>query len=366
MLTLLKLPPKLLLNVAGYLTKPSDCLALSLTCCKLQVTGEQQLYSNVTLRSKHDAAADNWVEMLYHCLTLFEPRCEWVHSLSVTLVHPPTPRELERLTAIMHLLSCLDNLKLEYSSTARNLKLEYSSTARNVKAIDLRPLLKVCSMSPESSLRRFVWRNLDTLNETFVSFLCFHRSLQHLEFNFEIPKIGIKILPNIEVLRMPIATVLQLLPGRQIQCVKTAISDNTPLTWMGMSFLDMEKIQIFSSTVFGGDEGVEIHESLVQQLGCLEFLEILLRATLMGAQDTRTHGTTVPCRGAEGNEGSKDIQAWLQLLAAPPTLLRALYFQRESYAGTEGMGGGEGMRWGDLNREARVQVRKGTNIQTKQ
>lgn len=260
---LLKLPPKILLHVAGYLTKPSDCLALSLTCRELQVIGEQQLYSNVTLRSKHDAAADNRVEMLYRCLTSFEPRCEWVRSLSVTLVHPPTPRDLERLTAIVRLLSCLDSLKLEYSSTTRN-----------VKAIDLRPLLKVCSMSPKSSLRRFVWRNLVTPSETFVSFLRFHRGLQHLEFNFEVPKIGIELLPNIEVLRAPIATVLQLLPGRQIRRVKTTISDNTSPVWMGMSFLDMEKIQTFSSTVYGGDEGVERHESLVQQLGYLEFLEI--------------------------------------------------------------------------------------------
>ena len=43
-----------------------------------------------------------------------------------------------------------------------------------------------------------------------------------------------------------------------------------------------------------------------------------------------------------GNEGSEDVRAWLQLLAAPPTLLRALDFEECSYAGTEGTSGGEG------------------------
>lgn len=88
----------------------------------------------------------------------------------------------------------------------------------------------------------------------------------------------------------------------------------------------------------------------------------MLRATLARARDTRTHRCAVLHRGVEENEGSKDVRAWLQLLAAPPTLLRALYFQRESCAGTEGTGRGEGMQREDLNREARVRVRKGTNI----
>ncbi|KDQ22333.1 hypothetical protein PLEOSDRAFT_1109443 [Pleurotus ostreatus PC15] len=49
---------------------------------------------------------------------------------------------------------------------------------------------------------------------------------------------------------------------------------------------------------------------------------------------------------AWGSGGNEDVRAWLQLLAAPPTLLRALYFREESYAGTEGTGGGEGVRRG--------------------
>ncbi|KAF4596805.1 hypothetical protein EYR40_007501 [Pleurotus pulmonarius] len=262
----LKLPPKVLLHVAGYLTKQSDCLALALTCRELQIVGEQELYSNVMLRLKHDVAADNRMEMLYRCLTSFEPRCEWVRSFSVTLLRPPTSKELEGLAAIMRMLPCLDSFKFEFPST----------DSSNAKQIDLRCRL-IDSMSPKSSLRRFIWLNADTLDgQSLLSFLRFHRGLHHLEFNdyFEVPKIGIDILPNIEVLRAPIATVLRLLPGRQIRRVKTMINDKTSPKWMGMSCLDMEKITTFSSTVSGGAGGVEMHESLIQQLGCLEFLEI--------------------------------------------------------------------------------------------
>ncbi|KAF9496570.1 Oligoxyloglucan reducing end-specific cellobiohydrolase [Pleurotus eryngii] len=57
-----------------------------------------------------------------------------------------------------------------------------------------------------------------------------------------------------------------------------------------------------------------------------------------------------PCT-FKGNEGSEDIWAWLQLLAAPPTLLCALYFKDESYVGTEGMGRGEGREmWTSVKR----------------
>lgn len=263
---LLKLPPKVLLQVAGYLTKQSNCLAMSLTCRELQIVGERQLYSDVMLRLKYDAAAENRVETLYRSLTSFEPRCEWIRSFSVSLLHPPTSRELEELTSIIRMLSCLDSFKFEYPST----------DSSNVKQIDLRRRL-IDSMSPKSSLLRFIWLNPDTLDEkSLISFLRFHPALHHLEFNdyFEVPKIGIDILPNIEVLRAPIATVLRLLPGRQIRRVKTTIDDETPPMWMGMSCLDMEKITTFSSTVYGGAGGVEMHESLIQQMGCLEFLEI--------------------------------------------------------------------------------------------
>ncbi|KAF9492149.1 hypothetical protein BDN71DRAFT_1433454 [Pleurotus eryngii] len=64
---------------------------------------------------------------------------------------------------------------------------------------------------------------------------------------------------------------------------------------------------------------------------------LVLRATLVeGLGVTWTHrlcGSSWSCRETRG---VKDVRAWLQLLAAPPTLLHALYFGVESYAGTEG------------------------------
>ena len=84
----------------------------------------------------------------------------------------------------------------------------------------------------------------------------------------------------------------------------------------------------------------------------------LLRATLAWARTTRTRGCAVPRRDAEGNEGSEYVRAWLQLLAAPPTLLRALDFGESSYAGTEGTSGGEERDREILSEEARMRVRR--------
>ncbi|KAF9493472.1 hypothetical protein BDN71DRAFT_1432488 [Pleurotus eryngii] len=60
-----------------------------------------------------------------------------------------------------------------------------------------------------------------------------------------------------------------------------------------------------------------------------------------------------------GNKESEDVQAWLQLLAVPPTLLCALYFEDESYMGTEGISEGEGREvWTSVKRQGDYILKK--------
>lgn len=248
-----KLPSELLLSVASFLPR-NDALALSRTSRKMYSIAEVQLYANVELEMGQSTgkSGDDPLNSFYANLMVKHERCTYVQNLSLFFGRPLANRDLILVHAIIDALPCLRTMLLTHRALdfsvddAPNPSQSLASHRAMLKTLSqaLRavmpswrhkatppPFAYIANGLPQRRSPRLdlTWFNLTPFNTPFfISFVSLHSNIRFLYlpqcFNRNFPRVDASVLPNLERIQAHFKVVLALLPGRNVQRVKTYIT----------------------------------------------------------------------------------------------------------------------------------------------
>ncbi|KAF4580506.1 hypothetical protein AB1N83_010616 [Pleurotus pulmonarius] len=245
-----KLHPEILLSVASFLPQ-SDALALSRTCRKMFSIIEIPLYANAELETGHSTAKlkVDPLDSFYAHLMAKPERCNYVQSLSICFGRALTSRDLTLVHATLRALPYLRHMYLtqplvDFSGDdAQPIALHHAilnKVSRAFRAV--LPSRRLGKSTPpsfscitnrlpkrQSPRLDLTWSNQALFDTSlFLSFASLHSNIRTLYLprchRKSFPTVGPSVLPNLESIDAALVVVLALLPGRNIQRVKTHIS----------------------------------------------------------------------------------------------------------------------------------------------
>ncbi|KAF4567109.1 hypothetical protein EYR40_006104 [Pleurotus pulmonarius] len=245
-----KLHPEILLSIASFLSQ-SDALALSRTCRKIFSIVEIPLYANAELETGHLTAKlkVDPLDSFYAHLMAKPERCNYVQSLSIYFGRALTSRDLTLVHATLRALPYLRRMYLtqpliDFSGDdPQPLALHHAilnKVSRAFRAVlpsrrhrkSIPPSFTcITNRLPKQQSPRLdlTWSNQALFDTSlFLSFASLHSNIRTLYlprcYRKSFPTVGPSVLPNLESINAALVVVLALLPGRDIQRVKTHIS----------------------------------------------------------------------------------------------------------------------------------------------
>ncbi|KAF9490011.1 hypothetical protein BDN71DRAFT_243111 [Pleurotus eryngii] len=303
-----RLPSELLLSVASFLPR-NDALALSRTSRKMYSIAEIHLYANVELEIGQSTgkSGDDPLNSFYANLMVRHERCTYVQSLSLFFGRPFTNRDLILVHAIIDALPCLHTMLLTHRALdfsvddapipSQSLAFHRATPKTLSRALQAvmpsyrhkttpPPSAYIANGLPQRQSPRLdlTWFNRTPFNTPFfISFVSLHPNIRSLYlpqcFNKNFPRVDASVLPNLENVQAHFTVVLALLPGRNIQRVKTyftGFSDRRKASRRAFSEDGLENIKVLRCQ---RDRFVDagFFACLLQKMKGLEVLDLTVR-----------------------------------------------------------------------------------------